>query len=274
MNTKPPYDPEDLEALMLNKSFDELLPDERTFVLQHLSGEREYESMRQLLFQSMESMQESNPQPPGALKERVMNEFREHRQSQSQKFVWLNFLTQLWVAFRSKPVMQFATACAVLLFVVVLWNPFPGGPELAESVIKEQKDKSESQVATEESDESSPEVKIVEEETTQSDNEVEQDSETETHISSPEDSEPPAPPNSPAEEVILMEEDVADREETNYATGNAAPAAASARFENAVADSGSNAKRADIDEKSEAEIERTQVELVDDALLSVLFTAR
>lgn len=267
MNTKPPYDPEDLEALMLNKSFDELLPDERTFVLQHLSGEREYESMRQLLFQSMESMQDSQPQPPDALKDRVMNEFREHRQSQSQKYVWLNFLTQLWVAFRSKPVMQFATACAVLLFVVVLWNPFPGGSDLAESVVNEKSNQAESL------EKSTPEVKIVEEESTQSENEVEQDSETETQTSASEVSEAPAAPESPAKEVIVVEEDAAEREETNYSTGNTAPAAASAQFEDALADSEEKAKGAD-DDKSEAEIEKSQVHLVDDALLSVLFTAR
>ena len=135
MNKQRPYDPEDLEALMLNKSFDELLPDERTFVLQHFSGKEEYGSMRQLLFQSMESMQENKPQPPGALKARMIHDFREHHRSQSRPSVWLNFMAQFWNQFKSRPVMQIAAACVAVLFVVVLWNPFPGHSELAESIV-------------------------------------------------------------------------------------------------------------------------------------------
>ena len=39
------YDPEDLEQLMLERSFDELLGEERAFALRHLQGRAEYEQM-------------------------------------------------------------------------------------------------------------------------------------------------------------------------------------------------------------------------------------
>ncbi len=266
MNTQRPYDPEDMEALMLNKSFDELLPDERTFVLQHLSGEQEYESMRQLLFLSMESMQESKPQPPGALKERVMHDFREHRQTQTQRYIWLNFMTQVWVAFKSRPVMQIATACAVLIFVVVLWNPFQGDSKLAESIVKEQKDKSEAAKKMENKSAEKPAAKL--------ENEINQDLETETKTSSTEISPTPPLPESPMEEFVAVEEDFTEIEDSNYSAVNVAPVAASDQFEDALTDSEQNAKPAANDEAVETTIEQTQVELVDDALLSVLFTAR
>lgn len=45
------YDPNDLEALMMHKSFSELYEDERAFALQHIADEDEYNSMRQMLLQ-------------------------------------------------------------------------------------------------------------------------------------------------------------------------------------------------------------------------------
>ena len=266
MNKQLPYDPEDLEALMLNKSFDELLPDERTFVLQHFSGKKEYESMRQLLFQSMESMQENKSQPPGALKDRMIHEFRQHHQSQSRSYVWLNFLAQFWNQFKSRPVIQIAAACVAVLFVVVLWNPFPGDSELADSIVKEQADKSESAEATEE--------KKFEKEAQRIENEVNQDSELETKTSSPEIDQSPSPPTSPAEEVVTVEEDLADVEESEYSARNAAPAAASDQFEDALTDSAEPAKKTVSVSGTENINRPTRVELIDDALLSVLFTAR
>ena len=43
------YDPEDIESLLSERGFDELLPDERAFVLRHVNGREEYERMRALL---------------------------------------------------------------------------------------------------------------------------------------------------------------------------------------------------------------------------------
>ena len=48
MKPHMPYDPEDIESLMMHKSFDELYPEEREFVLRHVSGPEEYESMRRM----------------------------------------------------------------------------------------------------------------------------------------------------------------------------------------------------------------------------------
>lgn len=43
------YDPEDIESLLLNKEFDELYPEEKSFVLQHIENQDEYNSMRNML---------------------------------------------------------------------------------------------------------------------------------------------------------------------------------------------------------------------------------
>ena len=51
MGNRENYDPEDIEVLLQERTFDELLPEERAFVLRHLSGRTEYERMRALLGQ-------------------------------------------------------------------------------------------------------------------------------------------------------------------------------------------------------------------------------
>jgi len=55
---QPMYHIEDLETLLLQKEFGQLLEDEKTFVLQHITDEAEYMQMRSLLFKMIEESQE------------------------------------------------------------------------------------------------------------------------------------------------------------------------------------------------------------------------
>lgn len=47
MSRKNQYDPEDLEKLLSTKSFSELLPEEKAFVLQYIDSDLEYDSLRE-----------------------------------------------------------------------------------------------------------------------------------------------------------------------------------------------------------------------------------
>ncbi len=58
------YISEDFETLMIQKSFEELLPEEKTFVLQHVKDQAEYDQLRNLFFQVIELGQEDNDLAP------------------------------------------------------------------------------------------------------------------------------------------------------------------------------------------------------------------
>ena len=89
MERREQYLPEDIESLLHERGFDELLEEERAFVLRHLSGRDEYEAMRTLLHQLKE---DDRAQPPltedGSVRQAVMAAFR--AQQQPQWRIWLN----------------------------------------------------------------------------------------------------------------------------------------------------------------------------------------
>ena len=58
------YISEDFETLMIQKSFEELLPEEKTFVLQHVKDQAEYDQLRSLFFQVIEIGQEDDDLVP------------------------------------------------------------------------------------------------------------------------------------------------------------------------------------------------------------------
>ncbi len=58
------YISEDFETLMIQKSFEELLPEEKTFVLQHVKDQSEYDQLRNLFFQVIELGQEDDDLAP------------------------------------------------------------------------------------------------------------------------------------------------------------------------------------------------------------------
>jgi hypothetical protein len=58
------YQSEDIETLLMQKEFSELLPEEKNFILSHIDGEIEYTRMRNLLFQMIEMDSDDVPEGP------------------------------------------------------------------------------------------------------------------------------------------------------------------------------------------------------------------
>lgn len=89
MEPRELYDPEDIEQLLIERAFDELLEEERAFVLRHLSDRTEYERMRALLLR-MHTDEEDAPvvDADTSVRTHVMEVFR--AQQQPQWRIWLN----------------------------------------------------------------------------------------------------------------------------------------------------------------------------------------
>lgn len=121
MKTYPKYDPEDIESLMLAKAFDELLPEEKVFVLKHLSSEAGYESMRMLLLESVRTFESSRMDPPDALKHRVMNRYRTKHTTPQRD----GFRMNLYLFFRNvvleKPHFALAAASVLIFAGAYFW---------------------------------------------------------------------------------------------------------------------------------------------------------
>lgn len=122
MERRELYDPEDIESLLSERSFDELLEEERAYVLRHLSGREEYEAMRSLLLDLRDTERDAEPLEPDAdVRDRVLQVFRDQQQPRWR--VWLNSvgpmlmprdLSGLW-----RPALAFGTLA--LLLVVGIW---------------------------------------------------------------------------------------------------------------------------------------------------------
>ena len=122
MERRELYDPEDIESLLSERSFDELLEEERAYVLRHLSGREEYEAMRSLLLDLRDTERDAEPlEPDAGVRDRVLQVFRDQQQPRWR--VWLNSvgplvmprdLTNLW-----RPALAFGTLA--LLVVVGIW---------------------------------------------------------------------------------------------------------------------------------------------------------
>ena len=96
MEKNQPYDPEDIESLMMHKSFTDLYPEEKEFVLRHMDSEKEYESMRKTL-NAIVSDNSSEPllKAPSRLKKNLMAEF--DQEQKGSWIIWLNtFKGMLW----------------------------------------------------------------------------------------------------------------------------------------------------------------------------------
>ena len=103
MSTQKPftYQPEDLERLLRTKEFNGLLPEERAFVLQHVSNEMEYNELKMLLG-NIESSEHEMQDPPAAVWKNLKKEFNAHQPSRFK--VWLNILfppLPKWSGFRT-----------------------------------------------------------------------------------------------------------------------------------------------------------------------------
>ena len=122
MERREQYDPEDIEQLLLDRPFDELLEEERAYVLRHLSGRAEYDAMRALLLtvhhnEGEHELMDAEP----VVRERVLNIFR--AQQKPQWNIWLNsvqaFLLPKDASAFWKPALAFASLAAVVSVCVV-----------------------------------------------------------------------------------------------------------------------------------------------------------
>lgn len=121
MNISQKYDPEDIESLMLHKSFVELLPDEREFVLQHLASGSEYDTLRETLFRSIDTMQSDGLAPPPSLKRKVMAQYRAQQRGLGFGRIWLNITSLFGHLFRERPYVSLALAAVLVFFGVFFW---------------------------------------------------------------------------------------------------------------------------------------------------------
>ncbi|MEO8589238.1 MAG: hypothetical protein ABI432_07720 [Flavobacteriales bacterium] len=96
MERREQYDPEDIESLLNERSFDELLEEERAYVLRHLASRDEYENMRVLLHQVRSDERNEGPIiAPAEVRAHVLDVFRQQQQPQWR--VWLNSIgAVLW----------------------------------------------------------------------------------------------------------------------------------------------------------------------------------
>ena len=117
MERREQYDPEDIEALLLERPFEDLLPEERAFVLRHLSGQDEYEAMRATLNAVRHLDSERAPiTADTAVRDNVMAAFR--AQQQPQWRIWLNSVGALFVPKQGHsvwaPTLRIAGVAAVI----------------------------------------------------------------------------------------------------------------------------------------------------------------
>ena len=138
MERRETYDPEDIESLLNERSFDELLAEERAFVLRHISGRDEYENMRRLLHHVQEDERGPKPEPitaDPAIRERLLQMYRDRKQPGWQ--IWLNsvqaFLFPKEASAFWRPALAVATVALVITGAVVGYQRLSNAdsPELA-----------------------------------------------------------------------------------------------------------------------------------------------
>jgi hypothetical protein len=120
MSTQKPftYQPEDLERLLRTKEFNGLLPEERAFVLQHVSNEKEFNELKMLLG-SIESSEHEMQDPPASVWKNLKKEFNQQKPSRFK--VWLNFLfppLPKWSGFRT---VSFSLVGMAAVVGAIIW---------------------------------------------------------------------------------------------------------------------------------------------------------
>lgn len=122
MERREHYDPEDIESLLQERGFDELLEEERAYVLRHLSGREEYEAMRALLNNVRDDDRLRTPiTADPQLRTDLIGLFRAQQKPQWQ--IWLNSVgTFIWPKETSdlwRPALAFASL--VVLITAGVW---------------------------------------------------------------------------------------------------------------------------------------------------------
>ncbi|HRD51463.1 MAG TPA: hypothetical protein PKY96_02330 [Flavobacteriales bacterium] len=155
MERREHYDPEDIESLLQERGFDDLLEEERAYVLRHLSGREEYEAMRALLNNVRDDDRRRAPiTADPQLRTDLMGLFRAQQKPQWQ--IWLNSVgTFIWPKETSdlwRPALALASlAVLITAGVWVLRQSDVQEQQLAE--LKPEKAKAEAPVKPEANDE-------------------------------------------------------------------------------------------------------------------------
>ena len=131
MDNEFTYDPEDLERLLKAKSFSELLPEEKAFVLQFVENDLEYDSMRETLESLivLPSLEETIS-PQAATKEALMAAFsaKTAENKKEEKEEKIGFWAWLWNTNKTilyRPGFQLASLALVLVsvFYIATFSP-------------------------------------------------------------------------------------------------------------------------------------------------------
>ncbi|MFM1930791.1 MAG: hypothetical protein RL226_94 [Bacteroidota bacterium] len=120
MNELHKYDPEDIEALLFEKTFGELYPEEKEFVLRHVADESEYNELRKtLLVLKSQIADEGSVEPGNHVRRNAMEAFRQTKKR--KQWFSLNFFSfSLNIDnFNPKPVLYLGVVA--LLFGGVFW---------------------------------------------------------------------------------------------------------------------------------------------------------
>ena len=178
MDNEFTYDPEDLERLLKEKSFSELLPEEKAFVLQFVENDLEYDSMRETLESliAVPSMEEAifttaKEALMAAVEGKTVENQKEEREEKTGFWAWL-WNTNKTILYR--PGFQLASLALVLVSVfyiatfspidrtaqVIKKEPSPKESTANESKKEERKITLES-VTEEEEEEEEEEVKAI-----------------------------------------------------------------------------------------------------------------
>lgn len=140
MSMKTKYDPEDIEALLLNKSFVDLYPEEKLFVLRHINSQEEYAEMRHTLLNIHNAKNiDDSITPSHKIKEDLMAMMAEKKPVGFSLNSVLLFLFPEDVSFYKKPAFQFGIGIILILLTLPLFitkEPSNGQTLLAENATK------------------------------------------------------------------------------------------------------------------------------------------
>lgn len=128
------YRHEDIEALLMSKAFSELLPEEKTFVLQHVGDAAEYTSMRELLLEMHAlSFDAELKDAPESLETALLHGFAEHAEKERG------------YKHRFSPWMGWAIAASAVGFCVIFFWPAGEKQQTAEVKVERAPDTDQKQ---------------------------------------------------------------------------------------------------------------------------------
>ena len=158
MERREHYDPEDIEGLLSERSFDELLAEEKAFVLRHISDREEYERMRTMLhYMRPDEGERSTIEADEKVRTNVLAAFR--AQQQPQWRIWLNSIST-WMVPRDgsalwRPALALASLAVLIVAGVITVRQFgtpdgtnglaelhevPGKPALSKTTLEQNED--------------------------------------------------------------------------------------------------------------------------------------